>query len=125
MSAGARTRRPGREARLLRVFLGEDDRVHGRPASEAVVEAARRAGLAGATVFRGSLGYGADSTVHRAEPFRLSSDLPLVVEIVDDADRIDAFLPALEGLLLGGGLITLEAVRVLGGAAPEGSAGAA
>jgi len=99
--------------RLLRVFLGERDRVGGVPAFRAVVEAARELGLAGATVLHGSIGFGADSIIHRPEPWRLSGDLPVVIEVVDDAERIDALIARLERLLEGGGLITLENVRVL------------
>ena len=99
--------------RLLRVFLGERDRVAGVPAFRAVVEAARELGLAGATVLHGSIGYGADSVVHRPEPWRLSGDLPVVIEVVDSAERVDALIARLEGLLKGGGLITVENVRVL------------
>jgi PII-like signaling protein len=99
--------------RLLRVFLGERDRVGGVPAFRAVVEAARELGLAGATVLHGSIGFGADSIIHRPEPWRLSGDLPVVIEVVDDAERIDALIARLERLLEGGGLITVENVRVL------------
>ena len=101
------------DGRLLRVFLGERDRVGDVPAFRAVVEAARELGLAGATVLHGSIGYGADSVVHRPEPWRLSGDLPVVVEVVDRADRVAALIERLEHLLEGGGLITVENVRVL------------
>lgn len=103
----------GREGRLLRIFVGESDRTHGRPTYEAVVAAARRRGLAGATVLRGHTGFGANSVIHRGSPWRLSSDLPMVIEIVDDAEAIAAFLPELDTLLQGGGLVTLERVWVL------------
>ncbi|MEJ2290978.1 MAG: DUF190 domain-containing protein [Deinococcales bacterium] len=99
--------------RLLRIFLGEDDRAGEVPAFRAVVEAARELGLAGATVLHGSMGYGADSVIHRPELWRLSGDLPVVIEIVDSEEHIDALLERLEGLLEGGGLITVESVRVL------------
>jgi hypothetical protein len=99
--------------RLLRVFLGERDRVGGVPAFRAVVDAARELGLAGATVLHGSIGFGADSIIHRPELWRLSGDLPVVIEVVDDAERIDALIARLERLLEGGGLITVENVRVL------------
>lgn len=101
------------EAELLRIFLGEDDRSGGKAAYQAVVEAARRAGLAGATVFRGQLGYGADSVVHRPGFLRLSRDLPIVIELIDAPENIQAFLPVLEQLLKGGGLVTLERIRIL------------
>ena len=99
--------------RLLRIFLGERDRSGDVPAYRAVVDAARELGLAGATVLYGSIGYGADSVIHRPEPWRLSADLPVVIELVDSRERIDALLERLDGLLEGGGLITIEEVRVL------------
>ena len=99
------------EAELLRVFIGESDKHHGRPLYEVIVEEARRQGLAGATVLRGTLGFGANSRIHTAKLLRLSEDLPMVVEIVDQPDRIAAFLPLLDGLI-SEGLVTLERVRV-------------
>jgi len=110
---------PGREGELLRIFLGESDRIDGRPAYERVVEEARRAGLAGATVLRGSLGFGANSVLHRPNAFRLSGDLPLVIEIVDEAAAVDRFVGMLEGLLRGGGLITRERVSIVRYAASD------
>jgi uncharacterized protein len=100
------------EAELLRVFVGEADRHGGRPLYEVIVEEARRRGLAGATVLRGTLGFGAHSRIHTAKILRLSEDLPMVIEVVDAPERIAAFLPVLDGLL-GGGLVTLERVRVI------------
>jgi uncharacterized protein len=100
------------ECVLLRVFIGEQDRHDGRPLYEAIVETARRQGLAGATVLRGVLGYGAHTRVHAAKILRLAEDLPLVVEIVDAAEKIDAFLPALD-MMVREGLVTLEKVRVI------------
>lgn len=100
------------DALLLRIFLGEDDEAEGRPLYEAIVLAAREAGLAGATVLRGPLGFGRSSRLHTAKILRLSEDLPIVVEIVDAPERIEAFLPVLERLM-GSGLVTLEKVRVL------------
>ena len=102
---------PG-EAELLRVFVGESDKHHGRPLYEVVVEMARSRGLAGATVLRGVLGFGAHSRIHTAKILRLSEDLPMVIEIVDRPDRIEAFLPELEALIAEG-LVTLEKVRVI------------
>jgi hypothetical protein len=100
------------EALLLRVFIGEDDEADDRPLYEAIVLAAREQGLAGATVLRGPMGFGRSSRLHTAKILRLSEDLPIVVEIVDAAERIEAFLPTLERLV-GSGLVTLEKVRVL------------
>jgi uncharacterized protein len=100
------------EAELLRVFIGESDKHHGRPLYEAIVQEARRRGLAGATVLRGTMGFGANSRIHTAKILRLSEDLPMVVEIVDEPDKIAAFLPDLDGII-GEGLVTLERVRVI------------
>ncbi len=97
---------------LLRVFLGESDRHEGRPLHEAIVLKARELHLAGATVLRGSIGYGKSSRLHTTKILRLSEDLPLVIEIVDSEERIDAFLPILDGMIRGG-LVTLEKVRVI------------
>lgn len=96
-------------ALLLRIFFGEDDRHDGRPLYEAIVLAARERGLAGATVLRGAMGFGHSSRLHTAKILRLSEDLPLVVEIVDSAEKINEFLPVLDGLM-GTGLVTLEKV---------------
>ncbi|SRR5579885_1186668 len=101
-----------REAVLLRIFLGEKDRHGSRPLYEAIVLKARERGLAGATVLRGPMGFGHSSHLHTAKILRLSDDLPLVVEIVDSPEKIDAFLPELEGMM-GSGLVTLERVQVL------------
>ncbi len=100
-----------RDGKLLRIFIGESDRHEGRPCFEAIVERARRAGLAGATVLRGIQGFGGSSRIHTARILRLSDDLPIVVEIVDAADKIDAFLPELDPLVHGG-LVTVERVEV-------------
>jgi len=100
------------EATLLRIFLGESDRHGGQPSYEAIVLAARAHGLAGATVLRGPMGYGASSHLHTAKILRLSADLPMVIEIVDAEAKIQGFLPQLD-TLLGSGLVTLEKVRVL------------
>jgi uncharacterized protein len=99
------------EAVLLRIFLGENDRSDGQPLYQAIVLKAREMGLAGATVLRGPLGYGDHSHLHTAKILRLSSDLPMVVEIVDAEDKVDAFLPLLDQMM-SGGLVTLERVRV-------------
>lgn len=99
------------EAVLLRIFVGESDRHDGKPLYHAIVEAARTRGLAGATVLRGVLGYGAHSRIHTSRVLRLSEDLPMVVEIVDAEERIEAFLPELDGMI-GEGLVTLEKARI-------------
>lgn len=104
------------EATLLRIYMGESDREGGHPLHEAVVMAARDAGLAGATVLRGPLGFGRSSRLHSAKILRLSDDLPLVVEIVDFPDRVEPFLERLAALVGDRGLITLEKVRVIKGA---------
>jgi len=100
------------DAELLRIFIGESDKHEGRPLYELIVEAARRRGMAGATVLRGTLGFGAHSRIHTAKILRLSEDLPIVIEIVDRPNRIESFLPELDGLMKEG-LITLEKVRVI------------
>ena len=100
------------EAVLLRIFIGEDDRQKHLPLYEAIVLKAREMHLAGATVFRGLLGFGRSSRMHRANILRLSADLPIVIEIVDTQEKIDAFLPHLEPMM-GGGLVTLERVQVI------------
>jgi PII-like signaling protein len=99
-------------ATLLRIFLGEDDRADGRPLYEEIVLRAREAGLAGATVLRGPLGFGRNSHLHTAKILRLSQDLPVVVEIVDTDERIQSFLPILESYPVGC-LVTLEKVTVV------------
>lgn len=101
-----------RDAILLRIFIGEDDRHDGRPLYEAIVLEARAAHLAGATVLRGPMGFGRSSRLHTAKILRLSEDLPVVVEIVDSEERIRSFLDALEPMM-GSGLVTLEKVQVI------------
>ena len=100
------------EAELLRIFVGESDKHAGRPLYEVIVEEARRRGMAGATVLRGTLGFGAHSRIHTAKILRLSEDLPMVIEIVDRPDRIAAFLPDLDAMI-DEGLVTLEPVRLI------------
>jgi len=100
------------EAVLLRIFIGESDRWEHRPLSEAIVLKARELHLAGATVLRGSMSFGKSSRLHTAKILRLSLDLPLVIEIVDSDEKIQAFLPVLDKMM-GGGLLTLEKVRVI------------
>jgi PII-like signaling protein len=100
------------DAVLLRIFLGETDHRDGKPLYEAIVLKARELQLAGATVLRGPMGYGHSSHLHTAKILRLSADLPLVIEIVDSEDKINAFLPVLDPMM-GSGLVTLERVKVL------------
>ena len=100
------------EAVLLRIFLGESDRWEHLPLYEAIVLKAREQHLAGATVLRGPMGFGQASRLHTAKILRLSDNLPLVIEIVDSEEKINSFLPELEKML-GGGLVTLEKVKVL------------
>lgn len=100
------------QAVLLRIFIGENDRYQGRPLYEAIVLKAREVHLAGATVLRGPMGYGHSSRLHTAKILRLSEDLPLVIEIVDSAAKIDAFLPVLDKMM-GSGLVTLEKAQVI------------
>ena len=100
------------EAMLLRIFIGESDRWHHQPLYEALVLKARELHLAGATVLRGPMGFGASSRLHTAKILRLSMDLPLVIEIVDTEEKIQGFLPTLDEMMKGG-LVTLERVRVI------------
>lgn len=100
------------EQALLRIFLGESDRHHGIPAATALLERFRKEGIAGATVLRGVAGFGARSVIHTADILRLSEDLPIVVEVVDTAERIESILPLLDEIL-GDGLVTIEKVRVV------------
>src|SRR6516165_12624528 len=101
-----------RDAILLRIFFGEDDKVNHRPLHEAIVLKAREMHLAGATVLRGHVGFGHSSRIHTTKILRLSQDLPVIVEIVDSQDKIDAFLPVLDGMMTSG-LVTIEKVQVL------------
>ncbi len=100
------------EGFLLRIFVGESDRWHGQPLYEAIVLKAREIGLAGATVLKGPMGFGASSRVHTAKILRLSEDMPLVIEIVDSKEKIDELLPALDEMV-DEGLVTLEPVQVI------------
>jgi PII-like signaling protein len=100
------------DALLLRIFIGESDQSQARPLYEAIVMNARERQLAGATVLRGPMGFGATSRIHTAKILRLSFDLPLVIEIVDSEEKINAFLPELEQMI-GGGLVTIEKVKVI------------
>jgi len=100
------------DAVLLRVFIGESDRYQHRPLYEAIVLKARQLDLAGATVLRGPMGFGKSSHLHTAKILRLSMDLPVVIEIVDSEDKVNAFLPVLDEMM-GGGLVTLERAKVI------------
>ena len=97
---------------LLRVFVGESDRWEHRPLHEAIVLKARELGLAGATVLRGTMGFGASSRIHTAKILRLSEDLPVVIEIVDARDKIEQFMKQIDEMV-GEGLVTLEPVQVV------------
>lgn len=100
------------EAELLRIFIGENDRHAGKPLYETIVLEARRRGMAGATVLRGIMGFGADSRMHTAKILRISEDLPIIIEIVDKPERIAEFLPELDKMIQEG-LITLERAKVI------------
>lgn len=100
------------EGRLLRIFIGESDTWHGKPLYQAIVERVREEGLAGATAIRGIEGFGADSRLHTSRILRLSEDLPVVIEIVDTAERIEQVLPILDEMV-GEGMVTLERVQVI------------
>jgi len=101
-----------RDALLLRIFIGENDKHEHLPLYEAIVLKAREMHLAGATVLRGPVGYGRSSRLHTTKILRLSEDLPMVIEIVDAEGKINAFLAVLD-TMMGGGLVTLEKVQVL------------
>ena len=100
------------EQTLMRIFVGESDRWQKRPLYEALVELFREEGFAGATVLKGAMGFGAKSIMHTDKLLRLSADLPVVIEVVESQERIDAILPRLDGMLRGG-MITLEKARVI------------
>lgn len=105
------TKLPG-ECQLLRIFVGESDRYHGKPLYEAIVAEAKKEGMAGATVLRGLMGFGCHSRMHTAKVLRLSEDLPIVVEIVDTPEKIEMLLPRFDEMITEG-LVTLEKVRVI------------
>jgi hypothetical protein len=100
------------EGYLLRIFVGESDKQGHRPLYEVIVLKAREEGLAGATVLRGVMGFGKNSILHTAKILRLSEDLPMVIEIVDSLEKVEAFLPALDEMVTDG-LVTLEKIKVL------------
>ena len=98
--------------KLVRIFVGESDTWHGKPLYQAVVQRVREEGLAGATVLRGIEGFGASSRIHTARLLRLSEDLPLVIEVVDAEEKINAFLPLLDEMIAEG-MVTVEKVEVV------------
>ncbi len=100
------------ERTLMRIHIGESDKWHGKPLHEAIVEILRKEGFSGATVLRGVAGFGGSSVIHTDKILRLSQDLPIVVEAVETTEKIEALLPRLDEMI-GGGLITLEKVRVI------------
>jgi uncharacterized protein len=100
------------EGYLLRIFVGESDKVGHKPLYEVIVLKAREAGLAGATVLRGVMGFGKNSVLHTAKILRLSEDLPMLIEIVDSLEKVEAFLPELDQMIRDG-LVTLERVKVI------------
>ena len=97
---------------LLRIFIGESDHWHGRPLYEAIVLKARELHIAGATVIRGPMGFGANSRLHTTKILRLSEDLPMIIEIVDGKDKIDELMPHIDEMVQEG-LVTLERVQVI------------
>lgn len=101
-----------KDARLLRIYVAENERIHNIPLHEAVVKAAREAGLSGATVLRGIIGYGSHREIHTTKILSLALDLPVVIEIVDLPEKIDRFLPILEEIVPEG-LVTLESVKMI------------
>ncbi len=100
------------EGKLLRIFIGEQDKWEGEPLYQAIVYLARKEGMAGATALKGFMGFGAKSRMHTAKLLRLSEDLPIIIEIVDSEEKINAFLPHLDRMVREG-LITLEKANVI------------
>src|SRR3954452_13900133 len=100
------------EATLLRIFIGESDRYENRPLYEAIILKAREMHLAGATALRGPIGFGKSSRMHTSKILRLSMDLPMIIEIVDSEEKIQTFLPVLDGMITGG-LVTIEKIRAI------------
>jgi len=101
-----------KDAMLLRIFFGENDKHQGKPLYEAIVQLARQQHMAGATVLRGPMGFGHSTSLHRSNFLEISENLPIIVEIVDSSDKINALLPHLDGMM-GSGLVTLEKVQVI------------
>ena len=105
-----------RDAKLLRIFIGDSDKIGHLPVYEEIVLTAKKEGLAGATVIKGVMGFGRSSRIHTSKILRLSEDLPLIIEIVDEIEKIEAFLPQLEKIFEEancGGLITIEKAEVI------------
>ncbi|MBI4224396.1 MAG: DUF190 domain-containing protein [Deltaproteobacteria bacterium] len=100
------------EGKLLRIFIGESDRYDGKPLHEAILHLAKSEGLAGCTVIKGFEGFGAASKIHTTKILRLSEDLPIVIEIVDEGEKIDRFLSPLDQMIIDG-LVTVEKVKVI------------
>jgi PII-like signaling protein len=100
------------DGQLLRIFIGDSDRWQGKPLYEAIILKAREMGIAGATMLRGMMGFGANSRIHTAKILRLSEDLPIIVEIVDNAEKIERLLPVIDEMVQEG-LVTLEKVHVI------------
>lgn len=103
---------PEAEGYLLRIFIGESDRWHGRALYEAIVLRARELHMAGATVLRGPMGFGAHSHLHTAKVLRLSEDLPIIIEIVDSKEKIDELMPEID-IMVQDGMVTLERVQII------------
>jgi uncharacterized protein len=104
---------------LVRIFLGESDRFHHTPLSRALLERLRREGFAGTTVIHGVAGFGASSVIHTASLVELSTDLPVLIEVIDDEAHVEKLLPILDEMVTGGTLVTVERVRVVNYAAGE------
>lgn len=102
----------GTQALLLRIFIGESDRYNGKPMYNHIVELAKSEGIAGATVLRGINGFGKTSVIHNSSILRLSTDLPIVVEVVDEVDKIEDFKKKLDGVIKGG-MVTQEKVTII------------
>ena len=104
------------EAKLLRIFIGESDRIKGKPVYEEIVLKAREAGLAGATVSKGIMGFGANSKIHTTKILAMSEDLPLIIEIVDELEKIEKFIPTVNEIFENaniGGLVTIEKAEII------------
>ena len=104
------------KAGILKIYIGESDKIHGRPLFEEIVFEARKAGMAGATVFKGIMSFGASHSIHTQKIFALSADMPVVIEITDTKEKLDEFLKTVNDLMdqsKKGGLVTFQEVEVL------------